>query len=333
MKRWFGLEFLLLIMILLTAVMALVTLPGRTAEPALSDSVSTTQTTAQTTQTETTVPTEPEVEITWMEFPEDRELTALKAFVYDCQAGELTVMKGEETGKLYPASITKLFTAYIVLQYLQPETVVTAGAALDFVKEGSSVAEIQKGDKLTVEMLVQGMLLPSGNDAAYILAVETGRKLLEDDSASAQTALDAFLEEMNSQAESLGMTGTHFTNPDGYHHKNHYSTMADMAILGKLSVENETIMTYAKMAQAKVTFENGTKKKWKNTNALINPESEYYCPIVTGLKTGQTLSAGSCLMSSFERGSKQYVVGIFGCQRPEERFADTIQLINETVKK
>lgn len=327
MKKWMGLEFVLLGVILLTAIIALIMLPGKPATPTLSESVNTTQTN-ETTQPETTEP-----EPTWLEIPEDRELTAKQAFVYDCQEEKFTFLKGKESSKVYPASITKLFTAYIALQYLEPETVLKAGDALQLVGAGSSVAEIKKGDKLTVKMLVEAMLLPSGNDAAYMLAVETGRKLQGDSSIGAWYAVDVFLKEMNKQAKNLGMTGTHFTNPDGYHDNDHYTTFHDLVILSKVAMENETIMTYAKVAEEQVTFENGTTKLWENTNALVNPASEYYCPIATGLKTGQTPSAGSCLLSSFEKKGARYVIGVFGCPKVEDRFEDTLQLLDETLKK
>lgn len=328
MKRWLNIEFILLAVILLTAIVALIMLPGKPATPALSDDVSTTQETTQTIPTETTEP-----EPTWMELPEDRKLTAKQAFVYDCQSGAFTYLKGKESDKVYPASITKLFTAYIALQYLEPDTVLKAGDALQLVGAGSSVAEIKKGDKLTVKMLVEAMLLPSGNDAAYMLAVEVGRKIQEDDSIGAWYAVDVFLKEMNKQAKALGMTGTHFTNPDGYHDSDHYTTFSDMVIMSKLAMENETIMAYAKVAEEQVTFENGTTKLWENTNALVNPGSEYYCPIATGLKTGQTPSAGSCLLSSFDKKGSKYIIGVFGCPKVEDRFEDTLQLLNEALGK
>ena len=71
--------------------------------------------------------------------------------------------------------------------------------------------------------------------------------------------------------------------------------------------------------------------KWLNTNALIDPNSQYYCPYATGLKTGQTPSAGSCLLSSFSYEGKSYVIGVFGCPETDDRFEDTLQLFNRTV--
>ena len=285
--------------------------------------------------TEPTVPpTEPEPTlppVTWMTFPEGRELTAAQYFVYDVEADTFVTISGALTDTIYPASVTKLFTAYVALQYIEPTTVITAGDALDLVAAGSSVAEIQRGDQLRAEMLVQAMLLPSGNDAACILAVEAGRIMANDPNLGARAAADQFVAEMNQQAQDLGMTGSHFANPDGIHRDTHYTTFADLAILGKLSLENPTILQYAQVARETVTLESGTEMQWKNTNATIDPSSEYYCPYAIGLKTGSTPKAGSCLLSAFECGGRTLVVGVFGCASDSDRFMDTLHLFNEAM--
>ena len=322
MKIKLQIETVLLALVLIVALIALFTLPGKENVPAMSDDP------LKETATQN-LATEPEP--TWMELPEDRELTAKQAFVYDCITEEFTFLLGKETDRVYPASITKLFTAYVALQYLQPDEILTAGDALDLVGAGSSVAEIKKGDALSVEMLVEAMLLPSGNDAAYILAVEAGRVIGNEETMGPWYTAEVFVEEMNRQAEMLGLSGTHFTNPDGYHDDNHYTNFADMAFIGRLVMENDVIMKYANVSEDTPSF-GGEAKTWENTNQLINPRSEYYCPIATGLKTGQTPSAGSCLLSSFEKGDQRYIIGVFGCPEIEDRFADTLQLLNDTLQ-
>ena len=138
--------------------------------------------------------------------------------------------------------------------------------------------------------------------------------------------------EMNTQAAALGMTGTHFVNPDGIHDTNHYSTFGDLAILGKLALGNETIMKYASTAKDKVTL-HGETVEWKNTNKLIDRTNSYFCPYALGLKTGQTPDAGSCLLSAFRMDEHELIIGVFGCPNEEDRFDDTIQLFNEVVLK
>ena len=135
---------------------------------------------------------------------------------------------------------------------------------------------------------------------------------------------------MTALAADLGMTGTHFVNPDGIHDSNHYMSVKDLALLGKLSMENATIMEYAVTAREQVVL-HGETVEWKNTNALIDPTTPYYCPYAVGLKTGQTPSAGSCLLSAFRYEDYELIIGVFGCPEEEDRFDDTLQLFNDTV--
>ena len=297
--------------------------------------------TTETVPPETTQPVEePEMpDITWMTFPEDRQITAQQYFVYDVDAKEFVTISGVPEDTIYPASVTKLFTCYVALQFLDAEQVITVGKELEKVVAYSSVAGLREGDQLKVSDLVAAMLLPSGNDAAYVLAVNAGKTMESGDDVDA--CVDAFMKEMNRQAKEVGMTGANFANPDGIHRENHYMTFSDLAVLGTLSVNNPTILECAGISRMEVEFvaegaavgddtrENGVK--WKNTNAIIDPESEYYCPYATGLKTGQTPYAGSCLLSSFACGGKTYVVGVFGCPDTEARFQDTLQLFNQTI--
>jgi len=276
-------------------------------------------------------PTEPFIP-TWNTYPDDRQLLAQQYFVYDCKSGTFLVSSGAANTKVYPASITKLFTAYVAMQYLQPTDQVTAGDALDYVVAGSSVAKIKRGDVLSVEKLVEAMMLPSGNDAAYILACAAGRVIKNDPDLSAGTACRAFVDEMNAQAAALGMTGTKFQNPDGIHDTNHYSTFGDLAIVGKLALSNETIMKYATTARDTVTL-HGETFEWKNTNKLVDRRHSYYCPYALGLKTGQTPDAGSCLLSAFRYEEHELIIGVFGCPEEEDRFDDTLQLFNQIVLK
>ena len=281
----------------------------------------------QTTPPTTTAPEK--LQITWKTYPQTRQLTAQQAFVYDCESESFTFLAGTQTDRVYAASITKLFTAYVALQYLEPSRPITAGDVLDLVGAGSSVAEIEKGNVLTCEMLVEAMLLPSGNDAAYIPAAEAGWELEGDRSMSASAAVGAFVKEMNRQAKALGMTGTQFMNPDGYHTDEHYTNFSDLVTIARVSLENETILQYAAVSRENARFESGEAKQWKNTNALIDPQSQYYCPYALGLKTGQTPSAGSCLLSAFNVEGRVCIIGVFGCPDVDARFDDTLQLLNQ----
>ena len=324
MKKLIFIELAVLAVLLAVVIIVCVNLVAPVfspSEPSDNSSLSTDNSTSESTTI--IVPT-------WKTYPADRKLLAQQYFVYDCNTNTFLVSSGQENERVYPASITKLFTAYVALQYLEPTAEITAGDALDMVAWGSSVAKIQKGDVLTVEQLVEAMLLPSGNDAAYILACAAGKVIADNENLSTLTALQVFMSKMNGQAAAVGMTHTYFMNPDGIHDDHHYSTFGDLAILGKLAMENETIMKYAITPNEDVVL-HGETVNWKNTNALIDPTTPYYCPYAVGLKTGQTPSAGSCLLSAFRVNSYNLIIGVFGCPEENDRFDDTLQLFNEIV--
>ena len=306
--------------------------PSLNSQPSESQSTEATQVLGPgfSEPTEATAPAQ--TEPTWATLPAGLELKAQQYFVYDITAQEYLACSGTPQDQVYPASITKLFTAYVAMQYVDPQKEITAGDVLDLVAWGSSVAKIKKGDTLTAGQLVEAMLLPSGNDAAYMLACEAGRVMKGNPNLSPSAAVQAFMTQMNAQAKAVGMTNTHFVNPDGIHDSQHYTTFADLAILGKLSMENETIMKHAITPNKDVQL-HGETITWKNTNALVNPTTEYYCPYAVGLKTGQTPSAGSCLLSAFRKGDTELIIGVFGCPEEEDRFDDTLQLFNQIVLK
>ena len=257
-----------------------------------------------------------------------KELSARQILVYDSTNDQLLYTKAPEGGKLYPASVTKLFTCYVALQILDPSKVVTAGNELDLVAEDSSKAYIYKNQQVTVKMLVGGMMMPSGNDAAMIMAAAAGRKLAGNSKLSAEEAVRTFVAEMNRQAEELGFEKTHFVNPDGYHMGSHYTCLNDMIRMAELALDNETIRKYMGYYGLNLTYVSGQSNTWVSTNQLLNKNGEFYCDDAIGMKTGHTGQAGHCLMSAFEIDGKTIVIGVFGCKDKNARFADSVVLRN-----
>lgn len=257
------------------------------------------------------------------------EMTATMAVVADGTSGRILYTRGDLHARVYPASVTKLFTAHVALSVLSPQDLCKAGDELDLVAPDSSRAWIYKGQTVTAEMAVQGLLMSSGNDAAYILAAAAGRKLAGKDALSAGEAVKVFVQEMNDQAAALGLEDTHFINPDGYHHDDHYTSLADLVVIGQLSMLNDTICKYVAMAEADVTYKSGQTNHWINTNSLLHPESPFYEPSAMGLKTGHTSGAGYCLLSAFRRDEGYTIIGVFGTPSYDDRFRDTLLLGNE----
>ena len=273
-------------------------------------------------------PTEPAVEPKQESGEVSRTITAKKYFIYDVRTGEYLDTKGGKNEKLYPASITKLLTSYVVLQYMKPEDTVVVGDALNLVQEGSSLANLQRGDKLTVAQLIAGMMLPSGNDAAQVAAVAAGRVIAGDKDLSYEKAVAVFVKEMNEQAEALGMKNSHFENPDGWHHENHYTTMADLVKLSEKVLAEPEITKHTCTAGKTVSLA-GRKQTWNNSNLLLHTQNESYIPATIGLKTGFTTPAGNCLISAFFEEDRVILIGVFGCpKQTQDRYLAVEALYN-----
>lgn len=261
--------------------------------------------------------------------PEELSLTAKNAFVYNMGEDRFLYVGGEPREKLAPASLTKLLTAYTALSCLTPETVVTVGEEITWIDPWSSVADLQPGYELTVEMLIEGMMLPSGNDAAYTLAVAGGRALAENPNLDAKLAYALFVDEMNAQARILGMKSTHFANPDGIDEEGHYTTVEDLVTVTKAVMEIPMIMEYGNLAEDHVVIASGQSITWRNSNQLLQEDSENYTQAAVGLKTGSTEKAGACLISLFAQEDGSYlIIGVLGSTGNQERYDDTLILYN-----
>ena len=170
-------------------------------------------------------------------------------------------------------------------------------------------------------------MLPSGNDAAYVLAAAVGREIAGHD-LSATEALEAFISGVNAYARSIGLCGTFIAVPDGYADEMHYTTTEDMAIAAKAAMSNEIISKYASTYSADIRYASGEINTWTNTNKLLDKESAYYSPYAVGLKTGSISGEYSLLFAfKFEDG-REYIAGVFGADGRNTRFEDANKIIN-----
>ena len=271
-------------------------------------------------------PVRPEFQDSWTEVLAGRTITAKSWFIYDCQEQSFVAISGDPESSVFPASVTKLFAAYVALHYIAPETVLTAGSELALVPYDASVAELKQGDRLTVEQLIGGMMLPSGNDATFVLATAVGRVLADDPELYPEAAIARFVEQMNYHAAMVGMTDSHFVTPDGWHDDNHYTSMDDLVKIGMLSWTNPVIAQSVTNVQQTIPMSGERNLEWNNSNILLNPEWDVYCPYAVGLKTGFTTPAGNCLLSAFEVGDRQILIGVFGCPKSYDRYAESLLL-------
>ena len=256
----------------------------------------------------------------------DVDIGSPQGFVYDVSNDTIIFTKGEDK-VVYPGSTTKLLTALYALELLPEDTVVTPGDELSLVKEGSSIAYVRSNHQLTVAMLVEGMLIPSGNDAAYVLAAAAGRVITRDENHYGPYAADVFMAGLNEYARQIGLCGTYFTVPDGYAGHEHFTTTEDMAIIARLAYENDLIRECTSKPVSSVVYASGHTNEWINTNKLLDPDSKYYSRYATGLKTGSIDDEYSLVFSFEFDDGREYIAGVFGADNKNTRFEDALEII------
>lgn len=228
--------------------------------------------------------------------------------------------------RIAPASLTKLLTASVALRYWDPDEVVTVGTELELVQPESSLCFISKGNRLTMYDLLTGLLLPSGNDAAYTVAVNTARKVSGRNDLSDRAAVKYFCTLMNDFAAELGMVNSHFANPEGWDDPRHYTTASDLTKIARYALSVPEIREIVSTRKRDVVFESGETITWYNGNQLLYPTSDFYCEDAIGMKTGFTDNAGLCLIAAFEKNSKTYIITIVGCPDSEKRYGKVLEL-------
>ncbi len=226
--------------------------------------------------------------------------------------------------QLYPASITKVMTAMIAIKYGNLEDTVTVPQEAVITEPGATLCGIQPGEKLTLEQLLYGLMLPSGNDAGAAIAVHMAG------------SIDGFSEMMNQEAFRIGATQTHFMNPHGLTDESHYTTAYDLYLIFnealKLPKFREVTGTTAYTANYTNAAGETVSKEWKGGNWFLTGERETPEGLtVFGGKTGTTRAAGYCLiMATRDEEEKEYIsVVLKAASRPKlyENMTEIIQKI------
>lgn len=265
----------------------------------------------------------------------DETFSAGHIAVYDMTAGVMLYEKDAQT-KITAASTTKLLTALTMLEYVGNDTIFTVGSELSLVGAGSSSADLIKDQKLTVEQILDALLIPSGNDASYVIAAHVGRNLSGDPQITDRDAVDVFLEKMNDKAKSLGVKNSLFTCPDGYPDKKQYTTAEDMIKIAVAAAKNETIRKTVEKTYTEIVFPDGSVVGYVNTNQLMVPSSSYYYEGTFGMKTGSTPGAGQCLISGATAYGHDLIVALFKAPDNAARYNDSRNAFDagfEAVKK
>lgn len=219
-------------------------------------------------------------------------ISAGQAILINGNTGDVLYEKSAEE-KAYPASTTKIMTALIVLETLDKydspiEQIVTVPANAEGV-EGSSIY-LKKNERISIEDLLYGLMLVSGNDAAVALAEIIGG------------SQERFVEMMNDKAAELGCENSHFTNPNGLFDENHYTTAKDMAIIAKAAMANPKFREIVSAQSWDATSRQRDYVHFANKNKTVHQYEGG-----NGVKIGYTENSGRTLVASAERGGESMI--------------------------
>lgn len=232
---------------------------------------------------------------------------------------------------IYPASMTKVLTAMIALEYIEIDEIIVVGSEIDHVLPGSSRAGHVRGEHISGLNIIRGLIMPSGNDTANVVVANVASKVTGNPNLPFEEAEKIFAELMNQKAKELGAVNSNFTNAHGFHDPNLYSTVNDIAIIANAAMENEIIrMVAAETSYAGNSAGNNATRNmltseynWHTHNRLL--AGPYYNPNVTGLKTGFTDQAGHSLVATAEKDEVELISVVSGSVNPD-RWTDTSAL-------
>jgi len=244
-------------------------------------------------------------------YGDEPEITAKTALLYSLD-NDLIMYEKDIHEKLYPASVTKIMTALLTLEYCNPDDIVTVTkSALDAVPAQSSIAGLKVGEELTVHDMLICLLVPSGNDTANILAEHIGGTIGD------------FIDMMNTRAEELGCKNTHFANAHGFHDEEHYTTAYDVLLIVKEAMKHDLFNEIVGSAQLSIPATNLEEERiFNSTNYLLSSHvtSKYLYDYAIGTKTGRTTPAGNCLVAAAKKDGITLISVILG--------ADTVPTSN-----
>ncbi len=249
------------------------------------------------------------------------DITAKAGMLVSMDTGEI-MYENNIDQKLYPASITKIMTAMIMLEsdkYNPDGKVVMTESVQQLISgTGSAVSNIEVGEEFTQQDLLYQVVMSSAGDCAYLAAEFYGGTVEE------------FVAAMNAKAAELGLENTHYTNPVGLHDPENYTTVRDIYTLSAYALKNETFKTVYSTNRYIMPATNKSGERTLSTTVfLLDPNTNYYYQYATGGKTGYTDEAGRCLMSTASYNGYNYMCILMNCPPNADRryeFLETADL-------
>ncbi len=232
-------------------------------------------------------------------------LTAREVSVVDAQSGTVLYQKNPDF-QLLPASTTKIMTALVALEQYELDEIVSVQQASDSI--GHSMGLV-KGEKISVKNLLYGILVESGNDAAFALAQHY------------PGGYSAFVDRMNEKARELNLENTSFRNVSGVEQYGHLTSVRDLSTIARFALQNNTFATMVNTKQITVaSTDSAYTHTLQNINQLLGVVQG-----IKGVKTGWTENAGECLVAAVERNGREIITVILGS---DDRFGETTQLLD-----
>jgi D-alanyl-D-alanine carboxypeptidase (penicillin-binding protein 5/6) len=250
----------------------------------------------------------------WAQEVPELQITSTNYILVDADTGEILAQRGAHERRA-PASLTKIFTAIEAIEAASGDVTITTSES-DLVSEMASQVGFSPGETFTVEELLYGMMLPSGNDAARALA----RGLGAQEGDSDEQARNRFLDRLNQRLLDMGLTDTHLVNPDGWGVPGHHSSAYDLAAFTMYALR------YPRFVR---TFSTGTYEtadgsyEFKNNNRMLRT----YEGIIGG-KTGYDDDAGWCLVNVAERDGHRMIAVTMNGVAPDDWYDDNRVLLD-----
>ena len=256
-------------------------------------------------------------------FAKEPNVASTAALLVEASTGKILYEKNAYD-KMYPASTTKVLTAILVLENCDLSEIATVSHnAIYSLPSGYVNANLQKGEKISVENLMYALMVKSANDAAIVLAEHVAG------------SVENFSNMMNEKAKEIGCKNTHFVNPNGIHNDNHYTTAYDLYLMAAYGMKNETFRKFVSTPSYTLPATSAypmADRVCITTNDLLRAKSKYYNENVIGIKTGHTSEAKNCLIAGARKNNIELISVVLhsgtNSAGLSERYLDTNNLFD-----
>jgi len=240
----------------------------------------------------------------------------------DQTTGKLLFSRNQHT-RLYPAGLTKMLTALVALDYLDPQDIIVVGPEIYTIPPGALRSGHQSGEHITVHNLLRGLMIRNGNDSGAVLALQTVQRQRNHNNIPYASAEQIFSVMMNERAQYLGAYNTNFVNPNGLHNDNHFTTAYDLALIARAFMEHPLLREIAGetefigngLGDIEMEDVRTIDHHWIDSNELMSGGSFHY-HYATGIRSGTTPQSGDNLAAAAERRGVRLISVVLNSEDP-----------------